>query len=200
MFFGKTGVRQALSRNISEKTNPLMALVSLLSVSGTVVVLSGGVWDAVSHVVNEPELFWTAQHAVVYAGVGMSAVAGLISCVVLRTAALERFALGVKILAAGSVLQIVSGFGDSVSHEIFGIDGLLSLSHQPLELGLILVALGGLLILKNVSGYARRLLPFSIASLLAASSWLGFNLMLPLGGTLMCIPIYAMFSSGCAVM
>ncbi len=194
-------MRQKFSRSISAKTNPLMVTVSMLSVFGTITVLSGGVWDAVSHILNEPELFWTIQHVVVYAGVAMSAIAGLTSYVVLKSSDLEKFGLGVKILAIGAALQIVSGFADSISHDIFGIDGLLSLSHQPLELGLVLASLGGFLILKKIpNGAAKNLLPFSIVSFLAATLWLGFNLMLLLGATLMCIPIYTIFSSGCAVL
>ena len=50
---------------------------------------------------------------------------------------------GMQLIIIGSVIQIISGFGDSISHDIFGIDGLLSLTHQPLEIGIVLSALGG---------------------------------------------------------
>ena len=199
--FKKMRMRQKLSQNISEKTNFLMTLVSVLSVFGTLIVLSGGVWDATSHAINEPELFWTIQHIVVYSGVGMSTVAGLIAYIVSKTIIYKKFTMGVKILVIGTILQLISGFGDSLSHDIFGIDGLLSLSHQPLELGLVLVSLGGFLILKNISNnYAKKLLPFSIISFIIMTSWLGFNLMLLLGGSVMCILVYKIFSSGCAIL
>ena len=192
-----------LPKLISPRVNSLMILTSLLSVLGTAVMLSGGVWDATSHILNEPEFFWTIQHVAVYTGLGITTVAGFLGYLVYRTARLERFSLGVKILMAGTVLQIVSGFGDSVSHDVFGIDGLVSLSHQPLELGLVLVSLSGLMILKNIQGSnntARKIVPFSALSFIVAASWLAFNLLLPVGGILMCLPIYEIFSSGCAVM
>ena len=199
--FKKIKMRQKLSHSISKKTNFLMTLVSTLSVFGTMIVLSGGIWDATSHVINEPEFFWTIQHMVVYSGIGMSTIAGFIAYIVLKTTTLEKFALGVKILVIGTILQIVSGFADSLSHDTFGIDGLLSLSHQPLELGLVLVSLGGFLILKNIPGNStNKLLPFSIISFIVLTSWLGFNLMLLLGGSIMCIPVYEIFSSGCAIL
>jgi len=48
-----------------------------------------------------------------------------------------------------SIIQIFAGLGDSISHDEFGIDGLVSWYHQPLEFGLILCALGGFLIIKS---------------------------------------------------
>ena len=194
-------MKQKFSLAINNQTNILMISVSLLTVFGTMIVLSGGVWDAISHILNEPEFFWTIQHIVVYAGVAMSTLATLIAYVVFRTTSLQKFSLGVKILFAGTILQIVSGFGDSISHDIFGIDGLVSFSHQPLELGLVLVTLSSFFILKNIQNkHTQKLIPFSIMSFIIATSWLGFNLVLIIGGTLMCLPIYEMFSSGCAIL
>jgi len=197
----RTGTRQRLADVISGQTDPLMVSASLLTVFGTMIVLSGGVWDAVSHIYNEPESFWTVQHLVVYLGVAMSAAAALVALAVLRTTSLRRFSQGVRVLLVGTVLQVASGIGDSVSHEVFGIDGLVSFSHQPLELGLVLVTLAGILILKNIQNRrARKLIPLSIVSFVVATSWLGFNLLLIAGGTLMCLPIYEIFSSGCAIL
>ena len=192
---------------ISKRIDGLMALVSLLAITGTIVMLSGGVWDAASHALREPELFWSIQHVVVYTGVGLSTVAGLAGYTIFRvctnTRTIKNFSLGIKVLVIGAALQVISGFGDSLSHDIFGIDGLLSLSHQPLELGLALVALGGFLIIKNISynnKYTKMLRSFSIISFIVTTSWLGFNLMLILGGVFMCIPVYLTFSSGCAIL
>lgn len=190
-----------ISRTVTKRADLLMALTAVLSVFGTLIILSGGIWDATSHTAKEPDLFWTIQHVTVYAGVSMSAFAGVVGYVILGTVSSARPVLGIKILIIGSLLQIISGFGDSISHDVFGIDGLVSLSHQPLELGLVLVALGGFMTLKNISNKKiKKLLPLSIISFLTASVWLGFNLMLLLGAILMCIPVYEIFSSGCAVL
>ena len=56
---------------------------------------------------------------------------------------------GLQLVIIGSIMQIISGFGDSIYHDMFGIDGLLSLTHQPLEIGIVLSALGGFLIIKS---------------------------------------------------
>ena len=58
------------------KPTTLISIVSLLAVIGPVIILSGGIWDAISHMQNEPELFWTIQHISVYTGVSMVTSAG----------------------------------------------------------------------------------------------------------------------------
>ena len=75
---------------------------------------------------------------------------------------------GIKLVIVGSILQIVSGFGRIPCLMIlFGIDGLISWSHQPLELGLVLASLGAVLILKNREHTKLKIfLPFSIVAFL----------------------------------
>lgn len=180
----------------------LISLVSVLAIFGTVVMISGGVWDAISHALREPEFFWTIQHITVYAGVAMTSSAGILgSILIIKKQTSGALKKGIKIVIIGSAIQIISGFGDSISHDIFGIDGLVSLTHQPLEFGLILSALGGFLIIKsNNNQKLYKFLPFSILTLILAISWLGFNLALIVGGPILCLPIYEMFSSGCAIL
>ena len=197
----KMKMTDKLSYPFTQKTNLIVMLISSLSVAGTSIVLSGGVWDALSHIMKEPEFFWTIQHVVVYSGVGMSTVAGILGYIVYKTGKIKKFSVGIRVTIIGVFLQIIAGFGDSISHDLFGIDGLISLSHQPLELGLVLVSLGGFLILRNItSQHKNKLLPFSIMSIIISASWLGFNLLLLVGGILMCLPIYEIFSSGCAIL
>ena len=108
---------------------------------------------------------------------------------------------GIWIIIIGSTLSITAGYADSLSHDIFGIDGLVSWSHQPLELGLVLASLGGLLVLKNREHTKLHiLLPFSIISFIFFTTWLAFNLVLIFGHTIQCIPVYEIFSSGCAIL
>jgi hypothetical protein len=102
---------------------------------------------------------------------------------------------------AGSIIQMISGFADSLSHDLFGIDGLISWSHQPLELGLVLASLGGVLIIKNREHTKlKSFLPFSIVAFLFFATWLIFNLVLIFGHTIQCIQIYVIFSSGCSIL
>ncbi len=191
-----------LSGSTITKTDNLVSYLSIMAVIGPVISVSGGLWDAVSHLQREPEFFWSMQHVSVYVGVSIISSAAILGAIViLRKHARGILKTGIKLVIGGSIMQIVSGYGDSVSHEIFGIDGLLSWSHQPLELGLVLASLGGFLILKTREHTRLRLLlPFSIMSFLLFSAWLVFNIVLIFGHTIQCIPVYEIFSSGCAIL
>jgi hypothetical protein len=193
---------QRLSNSTLTKSSTLVSLVSILAVIGPVVVVSAGFWDAISHLQKEPEFFWSPSHMVVYAGVSMTACAAIMgSMLILRKSVYGSLKTGIKLVIAGSIIQIIAGFGDSISHDIFGIDGLISWSHQPLELGLVLASLGGVLILKNIEHTKLKLLlPFSIITFLFFTTWLIFNLVLIFGHTIQCIQVYEIFSSGCSIL
>ncbi len=184
------------------KPDSLSGLVAILAVFGSVVILSGGIWDAISHLQREPELFWTIQHVSVYAGVSMVTSAGIIGTVLLvRNSSKGILKKGIQLVIVGSTIQLISGFVDSLSHDVYGIDGLISWSHQPLELGIVLAALGGFLIIKSRQHTKLKIfLPFSIIALLLLTSWLGFNIFLVFGHVIQCIPVYDIFSSGCSIL
>ncbi|MBL7001668.1 MAG: hypothetical protein ISR80_02790 [Nitrosopumilus sp.] len=191
-----------ISNSTLAKSSLLVSVVSILAVIGSVVVVSAGFWDAISHLQKEPEFFWSPSHIVVYAGVSMTSCAAIMGCMlILRKSVKGSLKTGIKLVIAGSILQTVSGFGDSLSHDIFGIDGLISWSHQPLEFGLVLASLGAVLILKNREHTKlKAFLPFSIVAFLFFTTWLIFNLVLVFGHTIQCIQIYEIFSSGCSIL
>ena len=193
---------QRISNSTLVKSDNLVHIICILSVIGPVITVSAGFWDAISHLQKEPEFFWSPSHMIVYTGVSMTAIAAILGgMLIIRKSVHRSLKTGIKLVMIGSVIQIISGFGDSLSHEVFGIDGLISWSHQPLELGLVLGSLGGLLILKNREHTKLRLLlPFSIVTFLFFTIWLGFNLVLIFGHTIQCIPVYEIFSSGCAIL
>jgi len=135
---------QRLSNSTLAKPNNLIAIASVLAVVGPVIILTGGIWDAISHLQREPELFWTIQHVSVYTGVSMITSAGIIGIILLvRNSTTGILKKGIQLVIIGSIIQLVSGFADSLSHDLYGIDGLISWSHQPLEFGIVLAALGG---------------------------------------------------------
>lgn len=193
---------QKLSNSSLIKPNSLVSIASVLAVIGPVIILSGGVWDAISHLQREPELFWTIQHVSVYTGVSMVSSAGIIGVILLvRNSVNGILKKGIQLVIIGSIIQLVSGFGDSLSHDLYGIDGLISWSHQPLEFGIVLAALGGFLIIKSRQNTRLGMfLPFSIIALLLLTSWLGFNVFLIFGHVIQCIPVYDIFSSGCSIL
>lgn len=193
---------QYFSNSLLVKPNNLLSIVAVLAVIGPVVILSAGIWDAISHLQGRPELFWTIQHISVYTGVSLVTAAGAIGLLLLvRNVVKGILKKGIQLVIIGSIIQLVSGFGDSLSHEVYGIDGLLSWSHQPLEFGIILAALGGFLIMKSRQHTKLKVfLPFSIIALLLLTGWLGFNVFLFFGHVIQCIPVYSIFSSGCSIL
>ena len=193
---------QRLSNSSLAKPNNLIAIASVLAVVGPVIILTGGIWDAISHLQREPELFWTIQHVSVYTGVSMITSAGIIGIILLvRNSTTGILKKGIQLVILGSIIQLVSGFADSLSHDLYGIDGLISWSHQPLEFGIVLAALGGFLIMKSRQHTKLKIfLPFSIIALLLLTSWLGFNIFLVFGHVIQCIPVYDIFSSGCSIL
>lgn len=193
---------QRISKSTLAKPNSLLSLVSILAVIGPIIVVSAGFWDAISHLQRAPEFFWSTPHIVVYTGVTISSIAAVLGGIVLYTKSVRGFLkTGIRLVILGSIIQIISGFGDSISHDLFGIDGLISWSHQPLELGLVLASLGAVFIIKSRERTKLRfILPFSIVAFLFFTIWLGFNLVLIIGHTIQCIPVYEIFSSGCAIL
>jgi len=193
---------QKFSNSSLLQSSTLVSLVSLLAVIGPIVIVSAGFWDAISHILEEPEFFWSPSHMVVYTGVFMTSFAAAMGCLLLfRKSVHGSLKIGIKLVIAGSIVQMISGFADSLSHDLFGIDGLISWSHQPLELGLVLASLGGVLIIKNREHTKlKSFLPFSIIAFLFFVTWLLFNLVLTFGNTIQCIQIYVIFSSGCSIL
>ncbi|MBT6397274.1 MAG: hypothetical protein HOK05_02475 [Nitrosopumilus sp.] len=193
---------QKFSNSSLLQSSTLVSLVSLLAVIGPIVIVSAGFWDAISHILEEPEFFWSPSHMVVYTGVFMTSFAAAMGCLLLfRKSVHGSLKIGIKLVIAGSIVQMISGFADSLSHDLFGIDGLISWSHQPLELGLVLASLGGVLIIKNREHTKlKSFLPFSIVAFLFFVTWLLFNLVLTFGNTIQCIQIYLIFSSGCSIL
>ena len=193
---------QRIINSTLAKPTTLVFIVLILAVIGSVIIVSAGLWDAISHLQQEPEFFWSIQHIIVYSGVSMTSCAAFIGCILLLRKSVHRsLKTGIILVIVGTVIQLISGFADSLSHELYGIDGLISWSHQPLELGLVLVSLGGVLIIKNREHTKLKVfLPFAIVTFLFLTTWLIFNLILIFGHTIQCIPVYEIFSSGCSIL
>ena len=197
-----TTLIEKVSDRLCLKSNSQLSIISILAVTGPLIILVAGIWDAINHIQNSPEFFWSDPHIVVYAGVTLVAVASLFSInLLIKNSINGILKRGLQLVIIGSIMQIVSGFGDSISHDMFGIDGLLSLTHQPLEIGIVLSALGGFLIIKSRQNTnLRAFLPFSIVTFLLMTTWLAFNFALYFGHYIQCMPIHLIFSSGCSIL
>ena len=197
-----TTLIEKVSDRLCLKSNTQLSIISILAVTGPVIILIAGIWDAINHIQNEQEFFWSDPHIVVYAGVTLVGVAALFSVNLLIKNSIQGILKrGLQLVIIGSIIQFVSGFGDSISHDMFGIDGLLSLTHQPLEIGIVLSALGGFLIVKSRQNSNLEIfLPFAIVTFLLMTAWLAFNFALYFGHYIQCMPIHLIFSSGCAIL
>ena len=197
-----TTLLEKVSNRLCLKSNSQLSIISILAVTGPLIILVAGIWDAINHIQNSPEFFWSDPHIVVYAGVTLVAVASLFSInLLIKNSINGILKRGLQLVIVGSIMQIVSGFGDSISHDMFGIDGLLSLTHQPLEIGIVLSALGGFLIIKSRQNTnLNAFLPFSIVTFLLMTTWLAFNFALYFGHYIQRMPIHLIFSSGCSVL
>ena len=192
-------IPQIVSKSFLSRQNDLLFIASVLAVLGTSGVLLGGIWDSASHALKIPDSFWTIQHVTVYTGVSIvafSAAFGMILSLKNR-----KVILGMTLLLAGSAMQLGGGYVDYNFHVIYGIDGLVTSSHLTIESGLLLTSIGGFLTLSKF-GYTKtkKLVPFAIVNIIFSATWIGFNLSLLVGATMLCIPVYDLFSSGCSVM
>lgn len=192
-------IRQIVSRSFLSRQNDLLFIASILAVLGTSSVLVGGIWDSASHALKIPDSFWTIQHVTVYTGVSIVAFSATFGTILsLKN---RKIIVGMILLLAGSVMQLGGGYVDYNFHTTYGIDGLVTSSHLTIESGLLLTSIGGFLTLSKF-GYTktRKLVPFAIINVIFSATWIGFNLSLLVGATMLCIPVYDLFSSGCSVM
>lgn len=191
-------ILRMIYRSFQSRHNAIMSLISVLATLGTLSILLGGVWDSSSHAMRIPESFWTIQHITIYTGAAFVASSATVGTLV--SLQNKKISMGILILLIGSVMQLGGGFADYNYHELYGIDGLVTPSHLTVEFGLFLSAMGGFITIRKSNNYARRIIPISIMTVLLAASWVIFNMALLFGAVVLCIPIYELFSSGCAVM
>lgn len=122
---------------------------SLVSI-GICVSTSGGSWDITNHLLNKPETFFSAPHAVLYSGI---ALAMLGSAVMFqdwwRSSARQHYYIKPKIsiilVLSGIAMLVVAGPIDFLWHSAFGLDGLLSPPHFILLTGMITSSIGSML-------------------------------------------------------
>jgi len=195
-------ISHLIHTSLLSKTETILFVISILAVFGTVTELIGGVWDASTHALRAPEKFWTIQHIAIYIGVGMIAGSSVLGLIIFSLNSENKTLFkGIKIILLGSVLQLGGGYADSISHEIYGVDGLVTPSHLTIEVGLFLSALGSFSTLCQIDKIkTRKIMPVAIMTVLLSASWIGFNLILLFASVILCIPVYGLFSSGCAVL
>jgi hypothetical protein len=137
----------------------------------------------------------------IYTGASIVTLSALTGVIAIMNSRNKKIHGAIMIIIIGAVAQLAGGYFDYSFHTKYGIDGLVTPSHLTVETGLLLSAIGGLIMISKVrNAPLKAVIPISIITVLLSASWIGFNLSLLLGDVVECVPIYQMFSSGCAVM
>jgi hypothetical protein len=142
--------------SIFSKKHDMTIIITLLIIAatGSFMQIAGTSWDVTSHIMEEPETFFTTSHAVLYAGIGLLTIAAGISVILLiRNNELrgKSIATPLKLLIIGSTVSLVAGPSDFLWHETFGVDGLLSPPHLALITGMLINAVATVLGLARIA-------------------------------------------------
>jgi hypothetical protein len=121
---------------------PKIVLLSLIfGAAGAFLQIGGTSWDVTSHLMLEPETFFTPSHTILYTGIGLLAISAGMGVVVLlggKKAARNSYSTSYRLLVIGSVVSLVAGPADFLWHETFGVNGLLSPPHLALITGMLI--------------------------------------------------------------
>src|SRR5919204_5958437 len=118
-----------------------LAVVLIIATAGAFFQIEGASWDVTSHLLQQPETFFTPSHTVLYAGIGLLVIASaIIVKLMLKNKEIrsKSFATAFKLLIIGSIMSLVAGPSDYLWHQTFGVDGLLSPTHLTLITGMLI--------------------------------------------------------------
>jgi hypothetical protein len=145
--------------DIFSKKHNMTAIIIMLIIAtcGSFLQIAGTSWDVTSHIMQEPETFFTPSHTVLYAGVGLLTIAaGTSGFLLIRNNELRgrSFATPMKLLIIGSTMSLAAGPSDFLWHETFGVDGLLSPPHLALITGMLINAVATVVGLARIGVHA----------------------------------------------
>jgi hypothetical protein len=170
--------------------NTLFLASFFIGLVGVSLSMWGASWDITSHLLRTPETFFTPSHMILYIGVGISLISGILGLILILTKKEVRgrpFVFGVKIILAGALMQIIAGPGDFYWHELFGIDGLLSPTHLALAVGIMMVSVGSTIGFARIhsetnqkNNFLKIILPISFGIFWFSVMWLIFFFVLPI--------------------
>jgi hypothetical protein len=97
------------------------AIPLAVPIVGYLLQLYGFEWDVVWHVHERRESFWTAPHVLVYLGVELALLSGLLPIIWKR----GRADAGAYLLAGAAGLQVIMAPIDDLWHRLYGLDNTL---------------------------------------------------------------------------
>jgi len=181
-------ISSAKSVFLSHSRFEISLFILIVSSIGSLVQISGGSWDVTSHILQEPESFFTPSHTMLYTGVGLISLSALLGCILMRSQEIKNTSLAgaFKLLVIGSLSSVIAGPSDFLWHNTFGFDGLLSPSHVILVTGMLVNSVAVFMGLYRLMSYLpkrKRLIQFflipSLTSLWYTSIWYTFMFVLP---------------------
>lgn len=132
----------------------LSIILLMIGVIGCFLQIVGTSWDVTTHLLQQPETFFTPSHALLYTGIGLCIVSAIIGLNLLyRNKEIQTlsFAFSIKLLIIGSIVSLVAGPSDFLWHSIFGVDGLLSPTHLTLITGMLINSIAVVLGLARIT-------------------------------------------------
>jgi hypothetical protein len=151
----------------------LVALI--IATAGAFLQIAGTSWDVTSHLMLQPETFFTPSHTVLYTGVGLLTITAVLGGALLiknKALATKSFSTSFKLFIIGSAISLIAGPSDFLWHETFGVDGLLSPPHLALITGMLInavaVAIGTTRIIVHVSPLKQKLVKVTMIPAFAA--------------------------------
>lgn len=159
----------------------LLLLSLMIATIGSILQITGGNWDITSHLLLNPETFFTPSHTLLYSGIGLLAVTSAIGAYLLlqyREFKKESLAISFRLLIIGSVLSIVSGPSDFLWHEMFGVDGLLSPTHVMLVTGMLINSIAVMSGLVQLTSFSKTYIPHLLNRLFIIPGFIAFWLTL----------------------
>jgi hypothetical protein len=174
-------------------TDLVLVTALLVATAGGILQIGGASWDITSHILRQPETFFTPSHAVLYTGAALTTIAAIIAVLALLKNKEEirtrSFYTAFKLLIIGAIIQLISGPSDFMWHSVFGVDGLMSPPHLALATGILINAVAAVVglarILPNLQSkrnqtIARTALVPAFAALWFSAIWYIFMFVLPL--------------------
>jgi hypothetical protein len=179
-----------LDRILSRKYEMSITIAILvIAMAGAFLQIGGASWDITSHIMEEPETFFTPSHTVLYTGVGLlTAAAGISGILLIKNKELigNSFVTAFKLLMIGTAISVVAGPSDFLWHEAFGVDGLLIPPHLALITGMLINAVAvvvGLARIVHIPSEKKRLIKLvmipAFAALWFTTTWYVYMFSLP---------------------
>jgi hypothetical protein len=164
--------------------------ILVIATAGAFLQIGGASWDITTHIMEQPETFFTPSHTVLYTGVGLlTAASGIGGILLIKNKELKgkSYATAFKLLVIGTAISVAAGPSDFLWHEAFGVDGLLSPPHLALITGMLInavaVVVGLARIIVHIPLEKKRLIKLvmipAFAALWFTTTWYVYMFSLP---------------------